>query len=76
MLNDIGGSGEIRIKLEERPGGEGVSADYGQYIVLADEAFRVGGPVFEYCGDRVMQIVNDYSFVVFNQEEQKVYLLP
>ena len=46
MLNDIGGSGEIRIELEERPGGEGDSADYGQYIVLADSAFREGGPVF------------------------------
>ena len=39
MLSEIPG-GVIRVEMEEVPGGEGVSADFGQYYTLADQVFR------------------------------------
>ena len=68
MLSEIPG-GVIRIEMEEVPGGEGVTADFGQYYTLADHVFRTDEQEKEFCGDLEVTFENDYSFIIFNHEE-------
>ena len=49
---------------------------YTDYIEFAKEVFRIDYPEKTYCGNMSMTIENEYTFIIFDEEIDTVYLRP
>ena len=63
------------IYLTARSGGSEDSEVYTPWIEFAQEVFRTSEPNL-YCGEMIMTIENDYTFLTFDEASETVFLRP
>ena len=75
LLSRLEGT-ELQINLSAQAGTSEDESEYGQFIDFANDVLLVYSPEPVYCGEMVMLIQNENTFLHFDEDIEMIYLQP